>query len=183
MKNACSQKSSTGFTLIETLIYIALFGMLIGGAFTGVYTVIESTGRTQTRIMMQQEGNFLLAKIQRALSGAQAIDQPVLGSSGSILSLARIMDFDENDQPITSSIIISLSGAGIELSYPNKPAPNTFALNNSNSVISNLAFDHTVISGNGLQPEKLILRFTLSARTSSGVMLSQDFSETTYLKK
>ena len=52
-----------GFTLIETLIYIALFALLIGGGVGSAYSLIASSDRITTGAMLEQEGNFLLAKI------------------------------------------------------------------------------------------------------------------------
>ncbi len=56
-----------GFTLIETLIYIALFALLIGGGISSAFSLIASSDRIGTQAMLEEEGNFLLAKIGWAL--------------------------------------------------------------------------------------------------------------------
>jgi len=57
-------KKHQGFTLIEVLIYLALFGILFSGLFVCAFTIIENIGRNDTQIMVLEEGDFLLAKIE-----------------------------------------------------------------------------------------------------------------------
>lgn len=57
-------KNQLGFTLIEVLIYLALIGLLFSGLFVSAFAIIENTGRNDTQIMILEEGNFLLAKIE-----------------------------------------------------------------------------------------------------------------------
>ncbi len=52
-----------GFTLIETLLYLALFTLIIGGGMTAAYQIIESTAAAQSHLILEEEGNFILRKI------------------------------------------------------------------------------------------------------------------------
>ena len=65
-----------GFTLIETLIYIALFAFIIGGAVLTAAQLIQGTSQTNTKATTQEEENFVLRKIDWSLSGASAISVP-----------------------------------------------------------------------------------------------------------
>ncbi len=58
-----------GFTLIETVIYIGLFTILMGTGFIAVYNLIEGSNRLNTRAVTAEEGNFVLRKINWALTG------------------------------------------------------------------------------------------------------------------
>jgi type II secretory pathway pseudopilin PulG len=180
-KNSVSR--SQGFTLIETLVYLGLFAILIGGAFTAAYAIVESSGRAQTRTMIQEEGDFLIAKITWSLSGVQVINQPSVGTPGSVLSFNKVTGLDASNQPIVAPVSIGLVGSDLQVSYPSNPTPNTFMLNNDNVAISNLVFTHDSISGNSIKPESLESAFTVSARTPNGDLVTQDFSTTIYLKK
>ena len=60
-----SGKSGAGFTLIEVLVYLALFGLIMSGAVVSAYQMFEASGRNQTRAMIQEEGDFIVAKIDR----------------------------------------------------------------------------------------------------------------------
>lgn len=57
-----------GFTLIEVLVYLALYSIIIGGAVVAAYGMFESSGHNQTKAMVEEEGGYLLSKIEWALS-------------------------------------------------------------------------------------------------------------------
>ncbi len=63
-----SKKYKTGFTLIEILVYLCLFSILFGGAVVSAYNLIDGNARSQTEIIIQNEGDFLIAKISWELS-------------------------------------------------------------------------------------------------------------------
>src|SRR4030042_506817 len=66
--------SQAGFTLIESLLYIALFSIIIGGALVAVYQMIESSDAVSAKNIVEMEGSFLLRKIDWALTGAFQVD-------------------------------------------------------------------------------------------------------------
>src|SRR3989344_9023228 len=81
--------NGAGFTLIETLVYLGLFSILIGGALVAAFGIFESNGRNQTKAMVQEEGQFLAAKIDWVLSGVRSVDAPPASSPGSLLSVTK----------------------------------------------------------------------------------------------
>lgn len=160
-----------GFSLIETLIYIGLFAIIMSGIIAVAYAIFESSGRNQTKTMVQEEGNFLLAKINWALTGATAINQPASGNS------------DNSDNTLTltkggSHLTFSLSGGNLVL--------QSAVLNNSNITVltpvtnPTFVFTHT---GTGSNPESVTARFTLQTKTPNGQIYTQDFQTTKYLRK
>ena len=172
------KKSGAGFTMIELLVYLGLFGLLFGGAVAAAYNVVETTGRNQTKVMVQEEGNFLLAKLSWVLSGAQSISSPAAGAScaapGCALSVAKW------DTSIGNPLVIDLAAPDMTLSKGGNPAQT---LNNSNVGVSNLTFTHNNGSGDGITPESLQYSFTVSTKTPTGLAYSQNFSGTVYLRK
>ena len=76
MKN----KKSAGFTLIETLIYIALFTVLMSSAFITAYQLIQGTDVLNAKSVNQEEVNFVLRKINWALTGVETINTPTLST-------------------------------------------------------------------------------------------------------
>ncbi len=174
-------KNNHGFTLIEVLIYLALFAILLVGILAAAYSVIESSGRNQAKIVVISEGNFLVGKINWALSGAQAVNLPFVGTSGSVLSINKITGIDPvTGQPITTSILVALSGADITIQEGGNPAEK---LNTSNVAVSNLLFTHVSDSGDGINPESVSSTFTVSARTEKGVLFSEDFATKSFMRK
>lgn len=112
-------KKNKGFSLIESIIYIALFSIVVGGGMVGVYRVVQSSKSIFEKTIIEQEGNFLLRKINWALNDLQSVNllQPnqmqIVKASG------------------TSTF--SLNGDNLEL--------NGLPLNSENARISNLLFN------------------------------------------
>jgi Tfp pilus assembly protein PilE len=76
--------NNRGFTLVEVLIYLGLYALLIGGAVVAAYNMVESSGRNETAAMVEEEGQYLTAKIDWAL-GSQEMQNPTFDvASGSM---------------------------------------------------------------------------------------------------
>jgi type II secretory pathway pseudopilin PulG len=163
-------KTGAGFTLIETLVYLALFAIFVGGAVVAGYGMLEAGSRDQAKVILQEEGSFLLAKLERALNGAQNISLPPVGSPGSALS---VLKYDG------TIVAVSLSASFMQWQDPY----GSYSLNNSNTQVKNLIFTHTAESGSGINPESLQASFTLTTKTGNGMAVSQDFFMTKYLRK
>jgi prepilin-type N-terminal cleavage/methylation domain-containing protein len=58
-----------GFTLVETIVYIALLGILMTGAVMMSYHIVQSSSNVSSKNTVQEEGNFVMSKISWALSG------------------------------------------------------------------------------------------------------------------
>jgi Tfp pilus assembly protein PilE len=69
-----------GFTLLETIIYIALIGFLISGSLIVTYELIKSSSLSSGKATVQEEGSFVNRKLSWALYGATTA--PTLGGSG-----------------------------------------------------------------------------------------------------
>jgi hypothetical protein len=162
-----------GFTLIETLIYLALYMIIVFGAVSGVYTIFESNARNQTSAMVEEEGAFMIGKIDWALADAQSVSIPAAGTTNSQLTVMR---YDGK------SVIIALSGTNVTIQ--DQEGTNALEqLNNTNITISNLVFSHTTASQNGISPESIKASFAVSAKTAQGQAFTRDFSTLKYLRK
>jgi len=53
-----------GFTLIETLLYIALAGFLMTGTMLTVFGLLESASKNSSAAVVQNEGAFVIRKIE-----------------------------------------------------------------------------------------------------------------------
>jgi hypothetical protein len=158
-----------GFTLVETLVYLALYAIIMTGALTAVYSVYESSARNETIAMVEEEGEYLLGKIDWALADAASIDSPA--TTGSTLDLT-LQD--------GSTVGFWNSGGNMRIQENGAPVQT---LNNSNVAITMLQFTHTLSTGNGIDPERIEASFTIFATTSDGHLLTRDFSTTKYLRK
>jgi type II secretory pathway component PulJ len=79
-------KDQNGFTLFETLIYIALFTFIMGGAILSAYQIFEGSAQIQRMAQTEVELNFLLRKIDWALNGATSVS---VQNSGDTLQVVR----------------------------------------------------------------------------------------------
>lgn len=161
-------KVSTGFTLLETLIYLALFAVIIGGVIAAVYNIVEASGRNQTKVQAQEEANFLLGKINWALTGANGVT--VVPSPPSL----TVNKYNFGANPL----VFDLNGAKLRL----KEGSGTAADLNSDSIqVVNLVFqDIPAVNG---KPEGVEATFTFRTLTPNGAVTNQDFEITKYLRK
>lgn len=60
-----------GFTLIEVIIYIALFSLLMGTAFVTAYQLIDGSSKLNTKNAVQEEGSLVIRKMNWVLTGAE----------------------------------------------------------------------------------------------------------------
>ena len=68
-----------GLTLIETLIYIALLGVIIGSFIEVTFIIMESQRRVDERAVVLDEVSFLLKKIEHYMRDASEIISPSIG--------------------------------------------------------------------------------------------------------
>lgn len=67
MSSLTNQK---GFTLIEVIIYIALFSLLMGTAFYTAFQLIDGSSNLSVKTTAESEGNFVMRKFNWAMTGA-----------------------------------------------------------------------------------------------------------------
>ena len=64
--------TNKGFTFIEVIIYIALSSLLLGTAFVTVFQLIDSSNKLNVKNTVQEEGNFVMRKLNWALTGVSS---------------------------------------------------------------------------------------------------------------
>lgn len=89
IKTMIANKNKKGFTLIETLIYIALLTIMIGGSLAVSYQILSGNTRDDSAITIQKEANFVIRKIEMTLNGAK----PNEVTTGSSLSIDSSSDY------------------------------------------------------------------------------------------
>ena len=124
MKNN-KQKINSGFTLIEMLIYIALFSIMMGGLVVVVFQLSQNAGKLSSKNITQEEINFALKKIDWALTSA----------SGASVNISTSEISFNNPQ----AIIINLSsGNHIQMKINGVVNP----LTTKNVKVTNLSFQY-----------------------------------------
>jgi type II secretory pathway pseudopilin PulG len=169
--------STSGFTLIETVVYLALFGFIMSGAVLSAYQLIEASGRSNTRAMLSEEGDFISAKIDWVLSGVQTVVTPVTPTVGGECTVSNTLSVVKWDTSV-GTVVVAISSSDLTLSKEGGPAD---VLNNSNMTVSNMNFVHCYLGGTN--PESVEAHFTLSARTPNGTLMSKDFFTSDYIHR
>ncbi|MBI4053909.1 MAG: type II secretion system protein [Candidatus Doudnabacteria bacterium] len=156
-------KNQQGFTLIETLLYIALFTIIMGGAFIATLQIIEASGSVQEKALIEEEGHFLVSKINWALTGADVVNLPSPGIPGATLDIDK---FDGSN--------VTLDGINPNLLIQ----PGNTPLNSENVSVQNVTF--TYIDPIGTKPAAVQATFRISGKLTAKF---QDFSTTKYLRR
>ncbi len=167
-------QSKSGFTLIEVVIYIALFATLLGSVVISAYTLFESAQHNQTQNLLVEEGNFLLDKITWVVADTKVVNSPAVGTTGSILSVTKF------DATLPDPFVVKISGNTITLE---RGSASAHTLNNSNVWITDLTFTHETQTYSTSILESISTTFTLHTHTPEGREISHVFSTTEYLEK
>jgi len=162
-------KINDGFTLIETVIYIAILSIVIGGGIVSAFYIIDSGQKNKIGVNIQAEGNFLLRKIEWAMTGAASIS--VVSPS----RLSIIKDTTTGFPPLQNPLVFSLVGSNLQLTRGAGMATNLNSSNVAVSLVNGVVFTATAGTSAGV---------TISFILSSGnPVKSQTFTVTKYLRK
>ncbi len=126
-----SRKNNSGFTLMETMVYIALFGIIMSGAVVGTYNLLEGGRRNIDSTKIEEEGTFLNRKINWALTSATGAS---VSGGGTILTISR------PDMGAQSPLVISQTGNKMTISRGTGVAVD---LNNDRFQVSDVVFTYT----------------------------------------
>lgn len=165
-------KKRKGFTLVETLVYAAIFGIMISFVIVSLYQTIDSGKGNAGRVEVENETDFIMRKISWAFSGAAAIIEPSAGASSSRLSL------DKYNYP-QNPIVFDVASGTARISRGGSPAA---PLNSSNVSITDLTFTRFPVSGG--QPEGVEIALSMIVSSTANAPRSSTSVETTlYLRK
>lgn len=153
-----------GVTLLETLLYLALFAFMLTGTFISLANMHESATRIDASARLTDEGNFLLHRLRYIVHAADSISVPARGEQQTRLILLL---------PTGSVSIRAQEG---RLMY--EQDGSLFPLTGSEITVSDLSFERE--SGTPGRPAALVISFTLFARTATGGVFSRTFTELVY---
>ena len=156
-----------GFTLIETLVYLGLYALIITGSFMAAYGLFESSAHNATAAMLEEEGDYLVAKVRWALDHASQINLPV--TTGGVLSISDA----------SGSVTIASDGSDLSI-QEGGAAPEL--LNDEHVRMAGLAFVRSREEDPDSSGESVSAAFTLYATTSDGHLLRRDFSVLEYVR-
>lgn len=141
-------ESNRGFTLMEALIYIFLLSILIVGVFAALFNIVQGMELVRGKVTVQEEGNFILRKIDWALTDVSVISSPLAGPPTGTLKVMK--GGNQIDiQPNGDKVEIREGGVGSSF----------LTLSTDNVKVSNLQFQY--ISPSGGSPAGVTASFTI----------------------
>jgi len=164
-------KKCDGFTLIEVIIYTAIFASMIGFLAVSVFQLLDTQKSGQDRISVESETDFLIGKIDWALSGAQSINLPVANTTGTVLSINKI---NYSDNPIVFDIASGTARI-------TKGASAPIQLTSGDVSINKFEVNHLPQVAN--RPEGISIIITAIASTTAQVQASTTINNSFYLNK
>lgn len=121
MSNTAKNNKSAGFTIIEFLIYIAIFSIVITIMVLASINIFRSTSRTRSIQTTTQNGRFALIKIGKEVEESGAIITPTkdqessnkleLYSDGNLITIKE----ENNEKRDSNSIVIERNGNSNEI--------------------------------------------------------------------
>lgn len=154
-------------TLFEVVLYIALFAALIGGATLSVFQMVESSARSEAKVLLEYESGFILKKIFWVLRGASLINTPY-GATSTTLSINSSMSLD-------NPVIFEVTDGALTIRTLHG---ERVTLNTSDVRVSGIEFFHT--DSSTTHSESVVVNITLETMSTDGSVLRQKFKETYY---
>ena len=150
-------KTNKGFTLIETIIYIGLFAILIGGLFLGAFQLTTNTYSLEEDVVLEEEVNFVMKKIDWVLTNMETITNPLSGFDDEL----QIVNKDNKD------VIIDIDNDNdIEICIEDAD-PFCNKLTSVNVKVDPTSFKFTYIEPQGDSPAGINAQFKIDDRTVS----------------
>jgi hypothetical protein len=166
------KNETSGFTLIEVLLYVVLASMMLG-SMVAIFSVINM-GQTKAQIVAEvdYQGFNAVQIITQTIRNAESINSPLMGVSDATLSLGVYNAF-------LSPTVFSLSSGKISMIESSNPSID---LTSPKVSVSNLLFENLsreTTAGN------IRVSFTISYNDTSGkaeYLYSKNFSATASLR-
>lgn len=148
-------QANRGFTLIELLLYVSIVGVLVLALSAFLFVLLEARVKNQTIAEVEQQGVAAMQIITQTARNTEAITAPIVGASGSSLTLDVItVASDPTVFDLSSGALRITEGAG-----------SAVALTNSRIVASALTFQNL---SRASTPGTVRIQFTLTAANPSG---------------
>lgn len=165
----CLKKFQKGTTIVELLLYMGILSILLT-VLTSIFTsALDVQSESTATSSVEQDGNYILARLAYDIHRSQGINTPSLGSAGN--SFQIVID--------GINYTYSVDANGNLILVNNFGTDN---INNYNSNISNFTVRH--LGNAGKVEDTLAISFTVVSRTQqvSGLK-SEDFQTNLSLRR
>lgn len=156
-------KNKKGFSLLETIIYIAIFSMIITTIVSFGTNMTTSRLNNQNILEVNDQGRNVMKTITQTLRNGSQINSPTTSNTSSSLSLVTSL-------PATSPTVFSESGGVL---YVTEGTGSQIALTNNKVIVSNLLFSNFSRPNT---PNIIKISFTITNANPSGMSGTYSFT-------
>ncbi|MBI2797737.1 prepilin-type N-terminal cleavage/methylation domain-containing protein [Candidatus Saccharibacteria bacterium] len=145
--------SKGGYTLVELLLYVAIFSLIIGTILAVATSAADQKIKNQITQEVDYQGQLVLTNITQAIRNAAAVNSPTTGNAASLLSLSTAI---AANNPTVYDLVQDQSVNKIRL---RQGANTTSLLTSSRVTASKLLFTNRTITGG---KDSIDITFTLT---------------------
>jgi type II secretory pathway pseudopilin PulG len=151
-----------GFTLIESIIYLALLSFIMTSVLLTVFMLMQSGAKLDTKTATQDEGNFVMRKLDWVFGSVSSIGTPPAGylDCVSVAPGATCLSFTQYD---VTTVQVRLNSGKIEMKENNN-ANGWLPLTTDNVKVSDLGFMRISGSPLGIEASTTINGITFTTR-------------------
>ena len=125
-------KNRKGFSLVETIIYVAIFSIFIAGTASFLNTMTSSRLNNQMVLEINDQGSSVMKTMTQSIRNANQVNSPTITNTALNLSLVTSL-------ASTSPTVFSQGGGVL---YMSEGAGSPVALTNNKVVVSDLTFSN-----------------------------------------
>jgi prepilin-type N-terminal cleavage/methylation domain-containing protein len=163
------EQKKSGFTLVEMLVYTAIFCLFMVGITSFINIMNASRRANQAILEVNDQGAAAMRAITRAIRSARSVNAPLQAESSASLSLQTGVE-------ATEPTVISASNGAL---YITEGDGDPVALTNDKVEISNVSFENLARAAT---PGTVRARFTLTPISPKGNNYSVDFYGTSSIR-
>lgn len=145
-----------GISLVETIIYVAIFGMIVTSFVSFGSSMTTTRLHNQTTLEINDQGQKIMKIITQTIRNASGVNSPTIGNTASNLSLAMY------SSPINPTVFSSSGG----VLYITEGVGGAIALSNNKVIVSNLTFSNFSRSST---PDVIKISFKLDPVSTGGI--------------
>lgn len=153
MKKTYNSHQHSGYTIIEMLLYIAIFSLIIGSILSVAMSIANQRIQNQITQEVDYQGNLAITNITQNLRNASTINTPTPGNTSASLSL-NTPSSDNNP-----SIYDVINDQSVDKLRFKAGVSAAEYLTSSRVSISNLSFSNMAITGGR---DSVYISFTLT---------------------
>jgi len=164
--------SKKAFSLLETIIYVAIFSIIVIAVVNFSNIITGTRVYNQVVFEVNGQGSSVIKTITHSIRNANSINSPTVGNTASNLSIST-------DNSETNPTVFSVSGGVL---YITEGSGAPVAMTNNKVIISNMIFSNLTRSGT---PDILSVSFNIASTSpnSTPVTYSADFTGSAAIRK